>query len=100
MAKMETDQAKEIYRRRGAVAEFSNLWIKDKLGLRRFRLRGLVKTGIEAVWASLTYNVGVGPTALEDAVGNVAREQNAATTSVVIRAAHPSVGGGAGSTTD
>jgi transposase len=56
LAKMQTDQAKEIYRRRGAVAEFSNLWIKAKLGLRQFRLRGLLKTGIEAVWASLTYN--------------------------------------------
>jgi transposase len=57
VAKMQTDEAKAIYRRRGPVAEFSNLWIKSKLGLRQFRLRGLVKVGIEAVWACLTYNV-------------------------------------------
>jgi transposase len=57
VARMQTDQAKAIYRRRGPVAEFSNLWIKAKLGLRQFRLRGLVKAGIEVLWACLTYNV-------------------------------------------
>jgi transposase len=57
VARMQTDQAKAIYRRRGPVAEFSNLWIKAKLGLRQFRLRGLVKAGIEALWACLTYTV-------------------------------------------
>jgi hypothetical protein len=57
LARMQTEEAKAIYRRRGPVAEFSNLWIKAKLGLRQFRLRGLVKVGIEAVWACLTYNV-------------------------------------------
>ena len=33
IAKMETDEAKKIYRQRGAVAEFPNAWIKDKIGL-------------------------------------------------------------------
>jgi hypothetical protein len=28
---METDEAKKIYRQRGAVAEFPNAWIKDKI---------------------------------------------------------------------
>jgi len=55
--KMETDEAKKIYRQRGAVAEFPNAWIKDKIGLRQFRLRGLVKVGMEALWACLTYNI-------------------------------------------
>ncbi len=55
--KMQTPQAREIYRQRGTVAEFPNAWIKDKLGLRQFRLRGLVKVGLEALWACLTYNV-------------------------------------------
>lgn len=55
--KMQTPDAREIYRQRGAVAEFPNAWIKDKLGLRQFRLRGLVKVGLEALWACLTYNV-------------------------------------------
>lgn len=35
----------------------SRAWIKDKLGLRKFRVRGLIKAGMELVWASLTYNV-------------------------------------------
>jgi hypothetical protein len=56
-AKMQTEEAKQIYRQRGAVAEFPNAWIKDKLGLRQFRLRGLIKVGMEAVWACLTYNI-------------------------------------------
>jgi hypothetical protein len=40
------------------VAEFPNAWIKQKIGLRQFRLRGLIKVGMEALWACLTYNVG------------------------------------------
>ncbi len=55
--KMQTSEAKQIYRQRGAVAEFPHAWIKDKLGLRKFRVRGLVKAGLEALWACLTYNV-------------------------------------------
>jgi transposase len=55
--KMQTQEAKSIYRQRGAVAEFPNAWIKDKLGLRQFRLRGLVKVGLELLWAALTYNI-------------------------------------------
>ncbi len=55
--KMATEEAKTIYRTRGAVAEFPNAWIKDKIGLRQFRLRGLVKVGMEALWVCLTYNV-------------------------------------------
>jgi transposase len=57
LKKMETPQAKEIYRQRGEVAEFPNAWIKEKFGLRQFRLRGLVKAGIETLWACLTYNI-------------------------------------------
>ena len=55
--RMQTPEAREIYRQRAPVAEFPNAWIKDKLGLRQFRLRGLVKVGLEALWASLTYNI-------------------------------------------
>src|SRR3982750_3376886 len=54
---METESAKAIYRQRGAVAEFPNAWIKDKLGLRQFRLRGLIKVRLEVMWAALTYNI-------------------------------------------
>jgi len=56
-AKMATEEAKQIYRQRGAVAEFPNAWIKAKIGLRQFRLRGLIKVKMEATWACLTYNI-------------------------------------------
>ena len=55
--KMQTEEAKQIYRQRGKVAEFPNAWIKDKIGLRQFRLRGLIKVGMEVLWACLTYNI-------------------------------------------
>jgi transposase len=55
--KMQTPEAQAIYRRRGPVAEFPNAWIKEKLGLRKFRVRGLAKAGMELLWATLTYNV-------------------------------------------
>ena len=56
-AKMETAEAQQIYKQRAGVAEFPNAWIKDKIGLRQFRLRGLAKVTLEALWACLTYNV-------------------------------------------
>lgn len=56
-AKMETPEAQAIYKQRAGVAEFPNAWIKDKIGLRQFRLRGLLKVTLEAVWACLTYNI-------------------------------------------
>lgn len=55
--KMETESAKAIYQQRGPIAEFPNAWIKEKIGLRQFRLRGKTKVGIEALWACLTYNI-------------------------------------------
>ncbi len=57
MEKMKTEEAQEIYRQRGEMAEFPNAWIKDKIGLRQFRLRGLIKVGMEIVWACLAYNM-------------------------------------------
>lgn len=56
-AKMDAPEAKRIYRQRGPTAEFPNAWIKDKLGLRKFRLCGLAKAKVEALWAVLTYDV-------------------------------------------
>jgi hypothetical protein len=55
--KMETEEAKQVYRKRGPVAEFPNAWIKEKIGLRKFSLRGMVKAGMELTWACLSYNV-------------------------------------------
>ena len=57
--KMQTEQAREIYRQRAQVAETPNLWIKAKFGLRQFNVRGLRKAGMEALWACLTYNICV-----------------------------------------
>jgi DDE family transposase len=56
-AKMQTEQAKQLYRSRAQIAEFPHAWIKEKLGLRRFRLRGRVKVRAEALWVCLTYNI-------------------------------------------
>lgn len=56
-AKMQTEEAREIYKQRGQTAEFPSAWIKEKIGLRRFRVRGLIKAGLELMWACLTYNI-------------------------------------------
>jgi transposase len=56
-AKMKTEHAKQLYRTRAQIAEFPHAWIKEKLGLRRFRLRGRQKVRAEAIWACLTYNI-------------------------------------------
>ena len=55
--KMQTEPMKAIYKKRGPVAEFTNLWIKAKIGLRQFRVRGLQKVRTETLWACLTYNL-------------------------------------------
>jgi transposase len=55
--KMEQDEYRAIYRKRGAVAEFPNAWIKEKLGVRKFRVKGMAKAGSELLWACLTYNI-------------------------------------------
>lgn len=55
--RMTTEEARMIYKQRSAVAEFPNLWIKEKFRVRRFRLRGLAKVGIETMWLCLTYNI-------------------------------------------
>jgi transposase len=56
-AEMETPEARAIYKQRAGVAEFPNAWIKDKMGLRQFRLRGLAKVTLESLWVCLTYNI-------------------------------------------
>jgi len=57
VAKMRTEAAQALYRLRAPMAEFSNLWLKTKLGLRQFALRGLRKVRCEVLWACLTYNI-------------------------------------------
>jgi hypothetical protein len=58
--KMVGEEAQTQYRRRGSVVEFCHAWIKSKMGLRQFHLRGPVKVGTELLWACLTYNPQIG----------------------------------------
>jgi len=55
--KMASESAREIYKQRSQIAEFPNAWIKEKCGLRQFRLRGLIKVTMEAMWAAIAYNL-------------------------------------------
>ena len=55
--RMQTAEARQIYRKRAPVAEFVNAWLKDKIGLRQFHVRGVRKVFTEALWAVLTYNI-------------------------------------------
>jgi hypothetical protein len=55
--RMATPEKQEIYHQRSEVAETPHLWMKAKFGLRQFHVRGLVKVGMEALWAALTYNI-------------------------------------------
>lgn len=55
--KMQTEEARTIYKTRSQIAEFPNLWMKTKLGLRQFRVRRLAKVCLESLWAALTYNI-------------------------------------------
>lgn len=53
--RMGTDEAKEKYRRRAAIAEFPNADCRNR-GLTQFRVRGLVKAKAQALWHALAYN--------------------------------------------
>ena len=55
--KMAGAEAQRQYRRRAQVVEFCHAWIKCKLGLRQFHVRGRIKARAEALWACLTYNL-------------------------------------------
>ena len=59
--KMATPEAQQIYRQRSQVAETPHLWWKAQFRLRQFHVRGLVKAGMELLWAALTYNIASGP---------------------------------------
>jgi hypothetical protein len=56
-AKMETEEARQIYSQRSQIAEFAHAWIKERCGLRQFRCRGRLKASMEATWACLSYNL-------------------------------------------
>jgi transposase len=54
-ARMGTDEAKAIYKRRAAIAEFPNADCRNR-GLQQFRVRGLVKAKAQTLWHVLAYN--------------------------------------------
>jgi hypothetical protein len=56
-AKMQTAEAQEIYKQRAQTAEFPIAWLKEKIGLRRFTVRGLRKAELEILWACATHNL-------------------------------------------
>jgi len=53
--KMASAEGQRIYKKRGATAEFPFAWIKERMKLRKFRLFGLRKASIEALWASQAF---------------------------------------------
>lgn len=55
--KMKQPEAQQIYKQRGAIAEFPFAQLKERLRMRKFRLRGKRKASLEALWACLTLNV-------------------------------------------
>jgi len=55
--KMDTAEAKAIYRQRSRIAQFPHAWLKCKLNFVRFRCRGLTKATTEAFWVCLTHNL-------------------------------------------
>jgi transposase len=56
-ARMGTAQAQQTYRQRCGPAERVHAWMEQRQW-RRFRLRGLLKARVEALWQALAHNVG------------------------------------------
>jgi transposase len=54
-ARMETDEAKEIYKQRTATAEFPNAGCRNR-GLNQFRVRGILKAKAVSLLQALTHN--------------------------------------------
>jgi hypothetical protein len=54
---MARQKAQAQYRLRGGVVEFCHAWIKSKLGLRQFHVRGMPKVTTQLLWACVTCNV-------------------------------------------
>lgn len=56
-ARMGTEPAQATYRQRCGPAERVHAWMEQRRW-RRFRLRGLLKARVEALWQALAHNVG------------------------------------------
>ena len=55
--RMQTEEAKAIYRQRAATSELVNAETKCRFGLRAFAVRGLRRVRCVALWTALAYNV-------------------------------------------
>jgi transposase len=55
--RMQTDEAKEIYKQRSPTSERPNAEFQERLGLRSFAVRGLRRVRCVALWTALAYNV-------------------------------------------
>jgi hypothetical protein len=56
-ARMATDEAKTIYKRRGATAEWVNAQLRQRHGLRQFPVRGLTKVTTVMLLMAVTHNL-------------------------------------------
>ena len=54
---MQDPSFRQLYKLRGAVAEFPHAWWKETFRLRKFHVRGLKKVRMEMKWAALTYHL-------------------------------------------
>jgi hypothetical protein len=54
-ARMGTPEAKEVYKRRSAIAEFPNADCRNR-GFTQFRVRGLLKAKAQTLWHVLAFN--------------------------------------------
>jgi transposase len=55
--RMTTAAAKEIYKLRAATVEWFNAQARERYGLQRLRVRGLLKVQCIALWTALTHNL-------------------------------------------
>ena len=56
LQRMQDPAMQELYKKRAAVAEYPNLWMKHMRKWRRFSVRGKAKACREALWRALSYN--------------------------------------------
>ena len=56
LQRMQDPATQELYKKRAAVAEYPNLWMKHLRKWRRFSVRGKAKACREALWRALSYN--------------------------------------------
>lgn len=56
-ARMETDEAKRLYRARAGLCEWTNAQLAGRFGLRQFLVRGLEKTSCVALLYAITSNL-------------------------------------------